>query len=127
MYVFLIILIFIASLLIVLAVLLQNPKSGMAANFGASNAVMGVRQTADFLEKMTWGLAMSIVVLSLAATMTMPAADITRSREATELEKAIQSGGSQGGNMFAPATITNEPAAAAPTTAVPVTEPEPAK
>lgn len=81
MYIFIIILIFVASLLVVLAVLAQNPKSGMAANFGASNAVMGVRQTADFLEKFTWGLAIAIVVLSLAATMAMPTTDINRSND----------------------------------------------
>ncbi|MEG0163137.1 MAG: preprotein translocase subunit SecG [Mucinivorans sp.] len=87
MYIFIIILIFVASLLVVLAVLAQNPKSGMAANFGASNAVMGVRQTADFLEKSTWGLSIAIVVLSLAATMAMPSADVTRSN--TELQNEI--------------------------------------
>lgn len=88
MYIFFIVLILIASFLIVLTVLAQNPKSGMAANFGASNQVMGVRQTADFLEKLTWGLSIAIVVLSLAATMAMPRADIARSNQA--LEQAIE-------------------------------------
>ncbi|CDN32830.1 putative protein-export membrane protein [Mucinivorans hirudinis] len=88
MYILFIVLILIASFLIILAVLAQNPKSGMAANFGASNAVMGVRQTADFLEKFTWGLAVAIVVLSLCATMTMPAEDVARSND--ELLKEIQ-------------------------------------
>lgn len=88
MYVFFIVLIIIASFLIILTVLAQNPKSGMAANFGASNQVMGVRQTADFLEKLTWGLSIAIVVLSLAATMAMPRADITRSNDA--LQQAIE-------------------------------------
>ena len=69
MYTFLIVLILIASILMVLAVLVQNPKSGMAANFGASNQVMGVRQTADFLEKFTWGAAVVILVLSLLSTI----------------------------------------------------------
>ena len=49
MYIFCVVLIAIACILLVLAVLVQSPKSGMAANFGASNQVMGVRQTADFL------------------------------------------------------------------------------
>lgn len=79
MYIFFIVLIIIASFLIILAVLAQNPKSGMAANFGASNQVMGVRQTADFLEKFTWGLAIAIVALSLMATMAMPKANIAES------------------------------------------------
>ena len=69
MYTFLIVLILIASVLMVLAVLVQNPKSGMASNFGASNQVMGVRQTADFLEKFTWGAAVVILVLSLLSTV----------------------------------------------------------
>ncbi len=71
MYIFLIVLIIIASVLLVLAVLAQNPKGGMAANFGASNQVMGVRQTADFLERSTWTLAIAIVVLSLLASIAM--------------------------------------------------------
>ncbi len=87
MYIACIALIFIASILLILAVLSQSPKGGMAANFGASNQVMGVRQTADFLEKSTWGLALSILVLSLVATMTMPKENIARSR--TGVEKAI--------------------------------------
>jgi preprotein translocase subunit SecG len=65
----LIVLILIASILMILAVLVQNPKSGMASNFGASNQVIGVRQTADFLEKFTWGSAVVILVLSLVFTI----------------------------------------------------------
>ncbi len=64
-------LIVIASILVILAVLVQNPKSGMAANFGASNQVMGVRETSDFLEKFTWTMAVVILVLSLIATVAM--------------------------------------------------------
>ena len=93
MYIFCIVLILIASILLILAVLAQNPKSGMAVNFGASNQVMGVRQTADFLEKFTWGLAISIVVLSLIATMTMPSASISSSKSGVEraLEQSLES------------------------------------
>ena len=69
MTIFLIILTAIASILLILAVLVQNPKSGMAANFGASNQVMGARQTADFLEKFTWGAAVVILALSLLSTV----------------------------------------------------------
>ena len=65
----LIVLILVASVLMILAVLVQNPKSGMASNFGASNQVMGVRQTADFLEKFTWGAAVVVLVLSLVFTI----------------------------------------------------------
>ena len=72
MYTFCIVLIIIASILMILAVLVQSPKSGMAANFGASNQVMGVRQTADVLEKATWGLAVTILILTLIAVAVGP-------------------------------------------------------
>ena len=88
MYTLFIVLILIACALMILTVLAQSPKSGMAANFGASNAVMGVRQTADFLEKFTWGLAAAIVVLSLAATMSIPRGNIDASK--SNLEQNIQ-------------------------------------
>ncbi|MFI3266177.1 MAG: preprotein translocase subunit SecG [Rikenellaceae bacterium] len=87
MYLFCIILILIASALLVLSVLAQSPKSGMAANFGASNQVMGVRQTADFLERFTWILAIAILVLSLVATMVIPKGNIARST--TGVEKSL--------------------------------------
>jgi len=71
LYTICIALILVASVLVILAVLVQNPKSGMAANFGASNQVMGVRETTNFLEKFTWTMAIAIVVLSLVATLAM--------------------------------------------------------
>lgn len=69
MHTFFIILTLVASILLILAILVQSPKSGMAANFGASNQIMGVRQTADFLEKFTWGSAVVILVLALATVI----------------------------------------------------------
>ncbi len=66
-----IVLILVASIILILAVLVQNPKSGMAANFGAANQVMGVRESANILEKTTWTLAGLIVALSLVATISM--------------------------------------------------------
>lgn len=84
MYLFCIILILIASVLLVLSVLAQSPKSGMAANFGASNQVMGVRQTADFLERFTWILAIAILALSLVATMVIPSSRIDVSKGGVE-------------------------------------------
>lgn len=35
----------------------------MASNFASSNQIMGVRKTADVLEKTTWGVAAFIMVL----------------------------------------------------------------
>ncbi|MGQ9846710.1 MAG: preprotein translocase subunit SecG [Bacteroidales bacterium] len=67
------VLIFIVSILIILVVLVQNSKGGgLAANFGVSSQIMGVRRTADFLEKATWTLALALLILSIVASMTIP-------------------------------------------------------
>ena len=77
MFTFCIIMIVIASILLILAVLVQSPKSGMAANFGAANQVMGVRESANILEKTTWTLSGLIVALSLIATISMENGTVT--------------------------------------------------
>ena len=91
LYTICIALILVASVLVILAVLVQNPKSGMAANFGASNQVMGVRETTNFLEKFTWSMAIAIVVLSLAATLAMDRGLVADSNlEISKDAKALQ-------------------------------------
>lgn len=91
LYTICIALILVASVLVILAVLVQNPKSGMAANFGASNQVMGVRETSNFLEKFTWAMAVAIVVLSLVATLAMDSSKVAQSNaEISRDAKALQ-------------------------------------
>ena len=91
LYTICIALILVASVLVILAVLVQNPKSGMAANFGASNQVMGVRETTNFLEKFTWAMAIAIVVLSLVATLAMDRSKVAESNtEIVKDAKALQ-------------------------------------
>jgi len=118
MYTFIIVLICIAAVLLVLVVLAQNPKSGMAANFASSNQVMGVRQTADFLEKFTWGLAIAIVVLSLLASVAvpdhksinnvdLPALQLNQNNEGLNTETLPLT---EAGEVPAPATETPAPA-----------------
>lgn len=64
------ILIIIACILLVLAVLVQNPKGGgVNSALSGSTQMMGVRKTADFLEKSTWILISVIVVLSLLVSI----------------------------------------------------------
>ncbi|MBP5538643.1 MAG: preprotein translocase subunit SecG [Bacteroidales bacterium] len=61
----------IASVLLTLVVLLQNGKGGgLASNFTAGNQTFGVRQTADILEKITWGLVVVIFVITIIASFT---------------------------------------------------------
>ncbi|HSW68047.1 MAG TPA: preprotein translocase subunit SecG, partial [Bacteroidales bacterium] len=60
-YVLVSVLIMIVCVLLALIVLVQNSKGGgLASNFASSNQFMGVRKTADFLEKSTWTLAIAL-------------------------------------------------------------------
>ena len=92
MYVFFSILILVTSLLLGLVVLVQNPKGGgLAANFaGSTSQFMGVRQTADFLEKASWYLAIALLVLSLASTTIIPRAVDGDAVIDTEIREQIQ-------------------------------------
>ncbi|SKB76486.1 preprotein translocase subunit SecG [Daejeonella lutea] len=61
-----VILAIIVCVLLVLIVLIQNPKGGgLSSGFAGSNNIMGVQRTGDFLEKGTWVLAVSLMVLAL--------------------------------------------------------------
>jgi preprotein translocase subunit SecG len=72
-YIFVSILVIIACILQILIVLVQNSKGGgLAANFTSAGQSMGIRKTADFLEKSTWTLAASILILCVVATATIP-------------------------------------------------------
>jgi preprotein translocase subunit SecG len=80
------ILMMIASILLVLAVLAQNSKGGgLAAGFSAGTQIMGVRRTTDIIEKITWGLAISLFVLSVGAAFFLP-----KNQGATGPASAIQ-------------------------------------
>ena len=71
------------SILLVLVVLSQSSKGGISSNFigaGASQ-MMGVKRTSDLLEKLTWGFAISLVVLTLASNFF-----IARPVDETEVE-----------------------------------------
>jgi preprotein translocase subunit SecG len=73
MYTLIIVLIIITCVLLSLVVLVQNSKGGgLAAGLASSNQVMGVRKTTDFLEKLTWGLAIALVFLSIVANFSIP-------------------------------------------------------
>lgn len=63
------ILIILVCIFLIMVVLVQNSKGGgLASSFSSSNQVMGVRKTADFLEKATWILAISLLVLCVFST-----------------------------------------------------------
>jgi len=56
----------IVAILLIGVVLVQNPKGGgLASNFSQGTQLFGVERTNDIVEKVTWGLALAVVVISL--------------------------------------------------------------
>jgi preprotein translocase subunit SecG len=64
---FLLFLAIIVCVLLGAIVLIQNPKGGgLSSNFSSSSQLLGVQKTGDILEKGTWFLAITLMVLSMA-------------------------------------------------------------
>jgi len=68
MLVFIISLIIIVAILLVLVILAQNPKGGLSSQFGGSGTsnLIGVKKTTDLLENITWTLAIGLFMLTLS-------------------------------------------------------------
>jgi len=112
-YVFISVLIIIACVVQVLIVLVQNSKGGgLAANFTSAGQSMGIRKTADFLEKSTWTLAGAILILCVVATASIPrSTGAAQSRISTQIENAVD-----------PNAIPTLPTAIPPASTTPSTE-----
>ena len=80
MYTLFVILIVIAAVLMIGIVLIQESKGGgLSSSFAGYNQVAGVRKTTDFIEKATWGLAASMVVISVICAWVAPTATTDQS------------------------------------------------
>ena len=63
------IVIILASILLIFVVFVQNPKGGgVNSQFGTSQQLGGVKKANDFIEKATWTLAGTIMVVSIILT-----------------------------------------------------------
>ena len=113
MYLLFIGLIVVAALLLCFVVMIQNSKGGgLASSFASSNQIMGVRKTTDFIEKLTWGLAGFIVVISIACAYVLPTATTESS---VIMEQAVKESATNPLNApagFAAPTTTETPAEA---------------
>ncbi|PKP04795.1 MAG: preprotein translocase subunit SecG [Bacteroidetes bacterium HGW-Bacteroidetes-6] len=91
-YVFLVVIMIIVCVLLGLIVLVQNSKGGgLVTGMQSSNQFMGVRQTADFLEKSTWTLAIVILGLSLISIFAIPSGQTNT--EDSRVKKYIEESG----------------------------------
>ncbi|MEO6452737.1 MAG: preprotein translocase subunit SecG [Ginsengibacter sp.] len=77
------ILVLIASVILGLIILIQNPKGGgLSASFGGiGNQLMGVKKTTDILEKGTWLFAGIVAILCLTSAFFIPKASGNEQRD----------------------------------------------
>jgi preprotein translocase subunit SecG len=123
MYIVLLVIIVIICVCLGFIVLIQNPKGGgLSSNFSSSSQLMGVQKTGDFLEKGTWVLAISLMVLSLAINVMVKSG--TAKASATQLseqnKKASAPTNQSGAASQSPFGGTAQPASQQPTTPAPV-------
>lgn len=63
-------LIIIVCFLLILVIMVQNPKgSGLSSTFGGGSQIGGVQKTTDFLEKSTWVLGFALIALILLSAL----------------------------------------------------------
>ena len=119
MYIFITILILLASILMIFAVLVQKSKGGgLASGFSSSNQVMGVRKTTDFLEKFTWTLAAAVILLSIL-TAKFTASGSSEAQSQIEVQQPAPLSPSTAPDV-APFTPFSAPAETAPEEGTPV-------
>jgi preprotein translocase subunit SecG len=77
------ILVLLASVILGLLILVQNPKGGgLSATFGGiGNQLMGVKRTTDVLEKGTWLFAGIVAILCLTSALFIPKAGGNNQRD----------------------------------------------
>jgi len=99
------ILVIIASVILGMIVLIQNPKGGgLSSSFGGfGNQIMGVKQTTDVLEKGTWLFAAIVGVLCIISPAFIP-----------------KDGGTSSPNKELLEGVSTKPAQTVPATTVPM-------
>jgi preprotein translocase subunit SecG len=104
MYTLITILIIVACAVLMLVVLIQNPKGGgLGQAFGGvGNQFFGVQRTTDFLEKATWILMGSVAVLSIATMMFIGTPSDTQTGPKSALENVDLGGSAPAGQNTAP-------------------------
>lgn len=113
------VLITIVCFLLIVVIMVQNPKGGgLSSSLGGSQMLGGVQKTTDFLDKSTWALGTILIVLILLSSLSFTGS--LSDNDSKIIENV---------NTAAPAPKAATPAApatetpAAPATETPATEP----
>ena len=91
-------LIIVLSFLLILIIMVQNPKGGgLPSSFGGdTQQIGGVKKTTDFLDKTTWILASLILVLILFSNITLNSesdnfeSELIQNQEQLDIEEILE-------------------------------------
>jgi preprotein translocase subunit SecG len=113
------VLITIVCFLLIIVIMVQNPKGGgLSSSIGGSQMLGGVQKTTDFLDKSTWTLSAILFILILLSSLSFTGSLSDQNKILQDIETA-------------PATQTTSPVVpsateAAPATTAPAAATEPA-
>ena len=87
MFTIFLVLIAIVCFLLIVVIMVQNPKGGgLSSTLGGSQMLGGVQKTTDFLDKSTWTLGTILLALILLSSLSF-----IESKSSTKLENTTES------------------------------------
>jgi preprotein translocase subunit SecG len=116
------VLITIVCFLLIIVIMVQNPKGGgLSSTLGGSQQIGGVQKTTDFLDKSTWTLATILIVLIMMSSLSFSGAlSDSDSKIIDQTETAAPKTATPAATTPAPAPAKEAaPATETPTTEVP--------
>lgn len=117
------VLITIVCFLLIIVIMVQNPKGGgLSSSLGGSQMLGGVQKTSDFLDKSTWTLGTILIVLILLSSLSFSGA--LNDNSSKIIEDATETPAAATPKAATPAAAT--PAATTPATDAAKTETAPA-
>ena len=122
------VLITIVCFLLIIVIMVQNPKGGgLSSSLGGSQMIGGVQKTTDFLDKSTWTLATILIVLIMLSSLSFTGAlSDTDSKIIDQTEAAAPKTATPAAATPAPAATNAAPKTETTAPAAPATE-EPTK
>jgi preprotein translocase subunit SecG len=97
MYTSIVILIVLASILMCLIVLIQESKGGgLAADYSNNNQILGAPKTTNFIEKATWVLAGTMIILSVISVACLPGSGRS---DSVIMQQAVEQAATNPGNV----------------------------
>jgi preprotein translocase subunit SecG len=102
------VLITVVCFLLIVVIMVQNPKGGgLSSTFGSSQQIGGVQKTTDFLDKSTWTLGIILIALIMLSSLAFDDTNDTIKIDKSVATPAVQS--ETAAPVAAPAPVESAP------------------